>query len=34
MAWIDIAKLPRGQHVLTVRTPVQRHYAVIPFFKK
>ena len=34
MAWVDIAGLPRDQHVLTVRMPVQRHYALIPFFKK
>ena len=34
LAWIDIAKLPRGKHVIAVHTPVKYNYAVIPFFKK
>ena len=34
LTWIDIADLPRGSHVLNVRTPLKGNYAVIPFFKK
>ncbi len=34
LTWIDIAALPRGPHVLRVRTPLKDKYAVIPFFKK